>query len=77
MAIFKPIMVQKKENLSTVEKRGGQYIVVIDENELYLDKSETERVKVSQNIYIQSESNEPTNMKNGDVWFVTEEPIQI
>lgn len=72
MAIFKPIMVQKKENLSSVTKKGGQYIVVIDENELYLDKSETERVKVSQNIYIQPESNVPTNAKNGDVWFVTE-----
>ena len=72
MAIFKPIMVQKKENLSSVTKKGGQYIVVIDENELYLDKSETERVKVSQNIYIQPEGNVPTNAKNGDVWFVTE-----
>lgn len=84
MAIFKPVMVQSKATLDERDADNklkipvipGQYIVVIDENELYLDK-EGGRVKVSQNIYIQPESNEPTNMKTGDVWFVTEEPIQI
>jgi hypothetical protein len=74
MAIFKPVMVQSKATLNTVEPKAGQYIVVIDENELYLDKSDKKegRVKVSQNIYIQPESNVPTNAKTGDVWFVTE-----
>ena len=52
---------------------AGQYIVVINANELYLDKGSTleERVKVSQNVYIQA--TEPTNMKKDDIWFVTEE----
>lgn len=73
MAQFKPVMVNNKSNLDNVAPVAGQYIVVIDANELYLDKGPTleERVKVSQNVYIQA--TEPTNMKKDDIWFVTEE----
>lgn len=72
MAQFKPVMVQSKATLDTVPLQAGQYIVVINENELYLDKPEG-RVKVSQNIYIQPEDTAPINAKEGDVWFVTAE----
>ena len=67
---FKPVMVNNKKDLDTVSIVDGQYIVVIDANELYLDKNGI-REKVSQNIYIQAE--EPTNPKNGDIWFQIEE----
>lgn len=71
MAQFKPIMVNNKNDLDTVPRVAGQYIVVINANELYLDKNDAERVKVSQNVYTQAET--PTNAKAGDIWFVTEE----
>ena len=67
---FKPVMVNNKKDLDTVSIVDGQYIVVIDANELYLDKNGI-REKVSQNVYIQTE--EPTNPKNGDIWFQIEE----
>ena len=70
MALFKPVMVEKKADLNTVPVVDGQYVVVIDANELYLDK-DTVREKVSQNVYIQAEA--PTNPKNGDIWFEIEE----
>ena len=70
MAQFKPIMVENKDNLQNVNIVDGQYIVVMDKNELYLDKA-GKREKVSQNVYIQAD--EPTNMKTGDIWLVTEE----
>ena len=70
MAQFKPIMVENKDNLQNVNIVDGQYIVVMDKNELYLDKA-GKREKVSQNVYIQAD--EPTNMKAGDIWLVTEE----
>ena len=63
---FKPIMVNNKLDLDTVPFVNGQYIVVIDKGELYLDK-EGKREKVSQNVYIQAEA--PGNPKPGDIWF--------
>lgn len=73
MAQFKPIMVNNKDDLTNVKPVAGQYIVVINANELYLDKGSTlaERVKVSQNVYIQA--TEPTNVKSGDIWMQIEE----
>ena len=72
---FKPIMVKNKKDLDSVPKNPGQYIVVIDAGELYLDKikeGEIVREKTSQNIYLQPESAEaPKNAKEGDLWFVT------
>lgn len=69
-SLFKPVMVNNKKDLDIVSIIDGQYIVVIDANELYLDKGEV-REKVSQNIYIQVDA--PTAPKNGDIWFQTEE----
>lgn len=70
MALFKPVMVEKKADLNTVPVVNGQYVVVIDANELYLDKDGA-REKISQNIYIQAAA--PTAPKNGDIWFQIEE----
>jgi len=70
MAMFKPVMVLDKNSLDTVEIVDGQYIVVINANELYLDK-DGKREKISQNVYIQADA--PVGMKDGDIWFVTEE----
>ena len=74
---FKPVMVQSKANLGAIGADPGQYIVVIDSGELYLDKEDgngaVTRVKVSQNVYIQPETPAPANAKAGDIWFVTEE----
>ena len=66
MAQFKPIMVANKASLANVAEVVGQYIVVIDSNELYLDTKDG-RVKVSQNVYIQN--TQPTGAKAGDVWI--------
>lgn len=76
MAQFKPIMVAKKENLDSISKIAGQYIVVLDASEVYIDKqigTEVVREKASQNIYMQTESAIPENPKTGDIWFVIEE----
>ena len=71
---FKPVMVENKKDLDSIPKNPGQYIVVTDAGELYLDKikgQEVIREKTSQNIYLQPESAEaPKNAKEGDLWFV-------
>ena len=76
MAQFKPVMVQNKANLDTVEKAAGQYLVVIDANELYIDKTNAAgvvvREKVSQNTFFSTENETPVNAKEGDMWFVIE-----
>ena len=69
MAQFKPIMVANKTGLADVAVVVGQYIVVIDSNELYLD-TKNGRVKVSQNVYVSKSA--PAQPKKGDVWLVTE-----
>ena len=71
MAQFKPVMVKDKAALENVAVVVGQYIVVTDDSELYLDTNNG-RIKTSQNIYIQSENNAPTSAKKGDIWFVVE-----
>lgn len=73
MAAFKPVMVANKSNLDSVPAVPGQYIIVRDVGEIYLDHSasKADREKVSQNTFIQKE--EPINPKNGDIWFETEE----
>ena len=70
MAQFKPIMVADKNDLNTVPIKDGQFLVVFNSNELYVDKN-GQREKTSQNIYIQADA--PVNAKPNDVWFVTEE----
>lgn len=74
MSQFKPIMVAQKINLDTVIKKSGQYIVVLDAGEVYIDKLEGDTVvrkKTSQNVYVQD--TEPLTPNNGDIWFVTTE----
>jgi len=74
MAQFKPVMVAQKTNLDTIIKKAGQYVVVLDAGEVYIDKLEggtVVRKKASQNVYIQD--TEPTTPSNGDIWFVTAE----
>ena len=66
MVLFKPVMVEKKADLNTIPVVNGQYVVVIDANELYLDKDGA-REKVSQNVYIQAD--EPSSPKAGDIWM--------
>ena len=39
---FKPVMVKNKKDLDSIPKNPGQYIVVIDAGELYLDKIKEE-----------------------------------
>lgn len=70
--LFKPVVVDRKIDLTAdnVPIINGQYIVVIDSNELYLDKDNI-RTKVSQNIFIQADK--PLTPKNGDIWFQIEE----
>lgn len=72
MAQFKPIMVEKKEDLNKIPIKAGQYIVITDEaaNEVYLDKTNTDRIKVNQNVFMQS--NEPDSPRIGDIWIEIE-----
>jgi hypothetical protein len=77
MSLFKPVLVNTKNKLDSVDKVLGQYIVVVDTKELYVDKADAEgnivRVNVSRSgIFIQAE--EPTNAVEGDVWFQIELP---
>ena len=73
MSLFKPVMVGTKTNLDTVELIEGQYIIVLDKSELYVDKRKNGaliREKANQNIYCQN--SEPIEAKNGDFWFEIE-----
>ena len=70
MAAFKPVLVDVKEKLKNLDIIDGQYIIVLETNELFVDRKGT-REKVSQNIYMQPDS--PTNAAEGDIWLVTEE----
>ena len=70
MAQFKPVMVNEKANLMNVPIVDGQYIVVVDSKEIYLDRG-AERVKMSNNTVTQA--TEPVNPVKGDVWFEIEE----
>ena len=70
MISFKPIMVQDKESLDRIPKITGQYIVVLDDNEIYIDTPDG-RKKNTQNIFTQSYA--PEYATEGDLWIVTEE----
>lgn len=69
MSLFKPVLVENKTKLNTVPIIDGQYIIVIDANELYLDHQGS-REKASQNVYIQL--NYPESPKEGDIFLQTE-----
>ena len=64
--IFKPVLVESSQ-LNSIDIIPGQYIIVRDTGEVYVDKPEKERVKVSSNVYMQA--GEPTNAKSGDIWI--------
>lgn len=69
MAQFQPIMVNEKANLDSVTVIDGQYIVVVDTNEIYIDKDGV-RTKVSgANVTVGTA--EPANPAEGDIWIVT------
>ena len=71
MSLFKPVLVETKSKLDTVAITDGQYIIVVDTKEIFVDKG-TERIPVNRSgIFIQA--NEPTNAVEGDVWFQLEE----
>ena len=75
MAQFKPVMINKKADFSATNPapKSGQYIVIIDAKELYLDTSDSisGRKKISNNVYVQATA--PVNPTAGDVWFETAE----
>lgn len=76
MAQFKPVMIDLKEKLKDIDKKEGQYIIVVDKNEVYVDKlvdGEIVREKVSQNIYSGTTPNLNGNYKDGDIWIQTED----
>lgn len=69
MVQFQPIMVTNKTDLDSVTIVDGQYIVVIDTNEIYIDKDGA-RTKVSgANVTIGMDA--PGNPTEGDIWIVT------
>ena len=67
MSLFKPVLVNTKDKLNTVDIIDGQYIIVVDTKELFVDKG-NQRLPVSRSgIFIQAE--EPTDAVDGDLWF--------
>ena len=73
MSLFKPVLVERKEKLTeeNVPIIDGQYIIVVDTKELFVDKG-NQRLPVSRSgIFIQAE--QPTDAVEGDIWFETEE----
>lgn len=74
MAQFKPIMVENIKDLEKIAIKAGQFIIVRNQNEIYLDNTDNIREKISQNIYMSSE--EPkisTEFNEGDIWVQIEE----
>lgn len=75
MSLFKPVLVEHKTSLDSVTKVNGQYIIVVDTKEIYVDKlaadGTVERVGVNRgNVFLQS--NAPENPVEGDIWLQTE-----
>lgn len=75
-SLFKPVLVNNKDKFDedTIPKIDGQYIIIADSKEIYIDEKigeNIERKRVNKNIYIQS--GEPVNPIVGDIWIVTEE----
>lgn len=78
MSLFKPVLVEHKTSLDSVTKVNGQYIIVVDTKEIYVDRlaadGTVERVGVNRgNVFLQS--NEPVNPVEGDIWLQTEATI--
>ena len=67
---FQPVLVSDANKLSTVEIKNGQYIIVTDTNEVYVDMNNV-RKRTSTKAFVQSTA--PTNPIEGDIWLVTEE----
>jgi hypothetical protein len=67
---FQPVLVSDASKLSTVEIKDGQYIIVTDTNEVYVDMNNV-RKRTSTKAFVQSTA--PTNPIEGDIWLVTEE----
>ena len=75
MSLFKPVLVEHKTSLDSVTKVNGQYIIVVDTKEIYVDRlaadGTIERVGVNRgNVFLQS--NVPENPAEGDIWLQTE-----
>ena len=75
MSLFKPVLVEHKTSLDSVTKVNGQYIIVVDTKEIFVDKADADgnivRANVSRSgVFIQAE--EPANAVEGDLWFQTE-----
>ena len=71
MSLFKPVLVETKDKLDTVDIVDGQYIIVVDTREIFVDRG-VERLPVSRSgIFIQK--NAPENAAEGDIWFELEE----
>jgi hypothetical protein len=75
MSLFKPVLVEHKTSLDSVTKVNGQYIIVVDTKEIYVDRlavdGTVERVGVNRgNVFLQS--NAPLNPVEGDIWLQTE-----
>ena len=69
--LFQPIIVEKKKDLVSLSVVNGQFIVVIDTQEIFLDKG-NKRIQIgkSQDIYVSSD--EPSSPSEGQLWFKTE-----
>ena len=78
MSLFKPVLVENKTSLDGVTKVNGQYIIVVDTKEIYVDRlaadGTVERVGVNRgNVFLQP--NEPENPVEGDIWLEIEEKV--
>ena len=69
--LFQPIIVEQKKDLVSLSVVNGQFIVVIDTQEIFLDKG-NERIQIgkSQSIHVGPE--EPSLPSEGQLWFETE-----
>ena len=67
---FQPVLVSGSKKLSTVKIKNGQYIIVTDTNEVYVDMDNV-RKRTSTKAFVQSTA--PDNPIEGDIWLVTKE----
>lgn len=67
---FQPVLVATASKLDTVAIKNGQYIVVTDVNELYVDMDGV-RKRVNNKAFVQKDT--PINPVKGDIWVVTTE----
>ena len=74
-AQFTPVMVKSHDNLKDVPLKEGQYIVVIDSNEIYLDrklKSDASIVRDRLSYRVTIGETEPIDNNVGDLWLELE-----